>query len=190
MAVSRGKSPVRELRCRTHVQDVLPPISGYARYGYERVRLAFIDNFARRRELGGACCACCGGETVVDVWGGVRDKAIVLTFIGMVLRGPFWQIYWPWQAWPVPGSCPSLTHHAMDYHDHPFRDAGPAPPTPASPARTTRVGVASGPYRSHRPSRLRGNSARIPSTLALDTWDRTQPSSRPLQDGLFAHSPV
>lgn len=52
-----------------------PPISGYARYGYERVRLAFIDNFVRRRELGGACCACYGGETVVDVWGGVRDKA-------------------------------------------------------------------------------------------------------------------
>jgi hypothetical protein len=22
----------------------------------------------------------------------------------MVLRGPFWQIYWPWQAWPeIPG---------------------------------------------------------------------------------------
>jgi cytochrome b-561 len=29
---------------------------------------------------------------------------LVLTFIGMVLRGPFWQIYWPWQAWPeIPG---------------------------------------------------------------------------------------
>ncbi len=27
-----------------------------------------------------------------------------LTFVGMVLRGPFWQIYWPWQAWPeIPG---------------------------------------------------------------------------------------
>jgi cytochrome b-561 len=29
---------------------------------------------------------------------------LVLTFIGMVLRGPYWNIYWPWQAWPeIPG---------------------------------------------------------------------------------------
>ena len=29
---------------------------------------------------------------------------LALTFVGMVLRGPFWQIYWPWQAWPeIPG---------------------------------------------------------------------------------------
>ena len=25
---------------------------------------------------------------------------ILLTFIGMSLRGPYWQFYWPWQAWP------------------------------------------------------------------------------------------
>jgi quinol-cytochrome oxidoreductase complex cytochrome b subunit len=29
---------------------------------------------------------------------------LVLTFVGMVLRGPYWHIYWPWQAWPeIPG---------------------------------------------------------------------------------------
>jgi len=29
---------------------------------------------------------------------------LVLTFIGMELRGPYWNIYWPWQAWPeIPG---------------------------------------------------------------------------------------
>lgn len=29
---------------------------------------------------------------------------LVLTFIGMVLRGPYWHIYWPWEAWPaIPG---------------------------------------------------------------------------------------
>jgi cytochrome b-561 len=29
---------------------------------------------------------------------------LVLTFIGMVLRGPYWNIYWPWQSWPeIPG---------------------------------------------------------------------------------------
>jgi quinol-cytochrome oxidoreductase complex cytochrome b subunit len=29
---------------------------------------------------------------------------LALTFVGMVLRGPYWNIYWPWQAWPeIPG---------------------------------------------------------------------------------------
>jgi quinol-cytochrome oxidoreductase complex cytochrome b subunit len=25
---------------------------------------------------------------------------LVLTFIGTFCRGPYWQLYWPWQAWP------------------------------------------------------------------------------------------
>jgi quinol-cytochrome oxidoreductase complex cytochrome b subunit len=25
---------------------------------------------------------------------------VLLTYIGMELRGPYWQFYWPWQAWP------------------------------------------------------------------------------------------
>ena len=25
---------------------------------------------------------------------------LVLTFIGMALRGPYWNFYWPWEAWP------------------------------------------------------------------------------------------
>ncbi len=25
---------------------------------------------------------------------------LALTFIGTFMRGPYWQIYWPWQAWP------------------------------------------------------------------------------------------
>lgn len=36
---------------------------------------AIAENFALRRELGGACCAYVGGEKVVDLWGGVRNKA-------------------------------------------------------------------------------------------------------------------
>jgi quinol-cytochrome oxidoreductase complex cytochrome b subunit len=29
---------------------------------------------------------------------------VVLTIIGMYLRGPYWHIYWPWEAWPeIPG---------------------------------------------------------------------------------------
>ena len=38
------------------------------------VRQAFVENFARRGELGGACCAYHRGETVADLWGGVRNK--------------------------------------------------------------------------------------------------------------------
>ena len=46
-----------------------PVIEGYVRRGFEPVRDAFEENFARRRELGGACCAFYRGEKVVDLWG-------------------------------------------------------------------------------------------------------------------------
>jgi CubicO group peptidase (beta-lactamase class C family) len=39
------------------------------------VRDTFAENFAHRGELGGACCVYYRGEKVVDLWGGVRDKA-------------------------------------------------------------------------------------------------------------------
>ncbi len=37
------------------------------------MRRTFAENFARRRELGGACCAYHRGEKVADLWGGVRN---------------------------------------------------------------------------------------------------------------------
>jgi CubicO group peptidase (beta-lactamase class C family) len=49
-------------------------VEGQVSPGYEAVREAFVDNFARRGELGGACCAYHRGEKVVDLWGGIRDK--------------------------------------------------------------------------------------------------------------------
>src|SRR5215813_5409994 len=49
-------------------------IRGHVSRGFEAVREAFIENFVRRRELGGACCAFHRGEKVVDLWGGVRNK--------------------------------------------------------------------------------------------------------------------
>ena len=49
-------------------------VQGQVRHGYEAVREAFAENFARRRELGGACCAYLHGEKVVDLWGGIRNK--------------------------------------------------------------------------------------------------------------------
>jgi CubicO group peptidase (beta-lactamase class C family) len=49
-------------------------IQGCVKPGFEAVRDAFADNFRRRRELGGACCAYYRGENIVDLWGGVRNK--------------------------------------------------------------------------------------------------------------------
>lgn len=50
-------------------------IKGFARNGFEAVKKAFAENFARRGELGGACCVYHRGEKVVDLWGGVRNQA-------------------------------------------------------------------------------------------------------------------
>jgi CubicO group peptidase (beta-lactamase class C family) len=49
-------------------------IQGHVSRGFEAVREAFAENFVRRRELGGACCAFHRAEKVVDIWGGVRNK--------------------------------------------------------------------------------------------------------------------
>lgn len=53
-----------------------PPVSGFVRPGFEPVRRAFVDNFTRRHERGGACAVFRQGEAVVDIWGGVRDQEI------------------------------------------------------------------------------------------------------------------
>ena len=52
-----------------------PVISGVVSRGFEPVRDAFAENFTRRHEAGGACCAWVWGEKVVDLWGGVRNTA-------------------------------------------------------------------------------------------------------------------
>src|SRR5262245_55059422 len=49
-------------------------IQGHVSRGFEGVREAFIENFVRRRELGGACSAFYRGDKVVDLWGGIRNK--------------------------------------------------------------------------------------------------------------------
>jgi CubicO group peptidase (beta-lactamase class C family) len=50
-------------------------IQGSVSKGFELVRDAFGENFSRRKELGAACCVYCQGEKVVDLWGGIRNKA-------------------------------------------------------------------------------------------------------------------
>jgi CubicO group peptidase (beta-lactamase class C family) len=66
----------RDAEAVTGSAGVAPPraIEGQVRLGFEGVREAFASNFTRRGELGGACCAYHGGEKVVDVWGGIRNK--------------------------------------------------------------------------------------------------------------------
>jgi CubicO group peptidase (beta-lactamase class C family) len=49
-------------------------VEGEVGQGFEAVRDAFAENLARRRELGGACCAYYRGEKVVDLWGGIRNE--------------------------------------------------------------------------------------------------------------------
>lgn len=50
-------------------------IHGFVSPGYEAVRDAFTENFSRRREIGAACCVYHKSEKVVDLWGGVKNKA-------------------------------------------------------------------------------------------------------------------
>ena len=50
-------------------------IHGFVSRGFEPVREAFAENFLQRREVGAACCVYHKGEKVVDLWGGVRNKA-------------------------------------------------------------------------------------------------------------------
>jgi CubicO group peptidase (beta-lactamase class C family) len=49
-------------------------VNGYVADGFEGVRQVFAENFTRRHELGGACCAYYRGEKVVDLWGGIRNR--------------------------------------------------------------------------------------------------------------------
>src|SRR5687768_8983576 len=49
-------------------------VEGHVSPGFENVRETFAENFARRGELGGACCVYRRGEKVVDLWGGIRNR--------------------------------------------------------------------------------------------------------------------
>ena len=61
-------------KAQSRVASTGAEIHGFVHSGYEAVREAFAENFARRREIGAACCVYPGGEKVVDLWGGVRNQ--------------------------------------------------------------------------------------------------------------------
>jgi CubicO group peptidase (beta-lactamase class C family) len=50
-------------------------IHGHVAKGLEPVRNAFVENFSHRQEFGAACCVYRHGEKIVDLWGGIRNKA-------------------------------------------------------------------------------------------------------------------
>ena len=54
--------------------DATRAVMGDVARGFGAVREAFEENFARRGELGGACCIYHRGEKVVDLWGGIRNR--------------------------------------------------------------------------------------------------------------------
>lgn len=70
MAVERKKLKVLPMKTSQPVR-----IEGHLTPGFEPVRDVFAENFSRRHELGGACCVYYQGQKVVDLWGGVRNKA-------------------------------------------------------------------------------------------------------------------
>lgn len=49
-------------------------IEGFATSRFRAVKEAFIENFKKRKETGGACCVFHRGEKVVDLWGGTRSS--------------------------------------------------------------------------------------------------------------------
>jgi CubicO group peptidase (beta-lactamase class C family) len=48
-------------------------IDGTCKMGFERVAEIFAENVAEKGELGASLCLTLGGETVLDMWGGVAD---------------------------------------------------------------------------------------------------------------------
>src|SRR5688572_29675610 len=74
MRLAQARRPPVGDRGGTMVAVASHVVQGHISRGFEVVGDVFAENFARRGELGGACCAWVRGEKVVDVWGGVRHK--------------------------------------------------------------------------------------------------------------------
>jgi CubicO group peptidase (beta-lactamase class C family) len=49
-------------------------VDGTCKKGFERVAETFTKNFAEKGELGASVCVTVGGETIVDLWGGIADS--------------------------------------------------------------------------------------------------------------------
>lgn len=74
-AAAAGLAYLRHRKISEEAAEAPVEIHGFVKEGFEAVREAFAENFARRGELGAACCVYHRGEKVVDLWGGVRNRA-------------------------------------------------------------------------------------------------------------------
>ena len=72
MGPSPGRTPGSPARRRTL------DIHGSCAPGFERVRETFGENFTERDDVGASVAVTLEGETVVDLWGGWRDRAETL----------------------------------------------------------------------------------------------------------------
>jgi CubicO group peptidase (beta-lactamase class C family) len=61
--------------CGSRGERVGEAIEGWVAAGFEGAQEEFRRNFRDRGEVGAACAAFVGGECVVDLWGGVADRA-------------------------------------------------------------------------------------------------------------------
>src|SRR5262249_24128353 len=59
--------------CPCRNKEAEMTVEGTCKSGFERVGEAFRKNFSENGEVGASVCLTVGGETVVDLWGGVVD---------------------------------------------------------------------------------------------------------------------
>ncbi|MFT5430943.1 MAG: CubicO group peptidase (beta-lactamase class C family), partial [Myxococcota bacterium] len=62
-------------KCAVRNQNALMQFQGHVEAGYEPVGEAFLQNFAKRGEVGAAVAVFHHGRPVVDIWAGLADKA-------------------------------------------------------------------------------------------------------------------
>src|SRR6188472_4110308 len=74
VGLTAGGAAYAFYRTRSSCKPEHADIHGFVAPGFETVRDTFVENFALRDELGGACCAYRNGENIVDLWGGVGNK--------------------------------------------------------------------------------------------------------------------
>jgi len=74
MSLAAGGAAYAIYRSRHKETEKTADVHGYVSVGFEGVYDAFVENFTKRNELGGACCVYRNGEKIVDLWGGIGKK--------------------------------------------------------------------------------------------------------------------
>lgn len=75
ISLAAGGAAYAIYRSRHKEPEKTADVHGYVTAGFEGVYDAFLENFTKRNELGGACCVYRNGEKIVDLWGGIRNRS-------------------------------------------------------------------------------------------------------------------